>query len=1351
MNSRPLLLALVLTACATQKASHGEKAPPEPAAPAAAPAKAPPAAAATKADDRVAEADYQLRETTLSFDEQGRLTVTTREVFRVLSADPSEGWKTLSASFRPGLQAPPVLTAKVITTDGVVTQLDPKTIVESPVASELPDVYSDAKELKAPLPAIGPGSLVDMTVVTRELKPVTPYGTALVWNLAVMTPLKKDRLVIDYPASLPLQTDVEQVGQPLQRTTAGDRVQLKLERANVKAWERAEDFAPADAMDWPRVAVATGKSWNAVARGYGAAISHKVALNPALTKTVKQLTHNVKDKKERLARLLRWEREQVRYTGLEVAEAGTIPFTPAETISRRYGDCKDMAVLLAAMLKEAGIEAKVALVYASVLPDVPEKLPGIGHFNHAIVYLPKLNLWVDPTERFAAPGQLGSVTQGRFALVIDDGTRGLTRTPEAKSQDNRLVVKSEVHLARFGPGKLSRVRETVGLALQQRRQVTFESEESFAKMCKQIAKDSYHSKGEPVFSHSAPLDFTVPFRESLEVPDTDGVDTSLVDAAVRVDTASLLEPLPFELEADEKEVKQPDQLEKERRKTPLLFPQPFQTEYTLKVVPPSGYQLKKLPEGIDQKVGPSHVSMTTTQDPKGVVTVTLRFDSGPRRWSAEDVETVKRELPRVLGNVPPVVLSNHAIALADQGKLLEAVEAARALVKAEPKEPMHHLTMARVLLVAHAGLGARAEAKRATELAPKLAVAWATLGEMDQHNLLGQKFTYGFDRPGAIAAYTRASELDPEDADIGTGLIDSYLMNEHGVMFGRGSQVEPGLERLAAWRQKHGNRIDDWYAEALFRAGKYKELAELGPKLALSDRGAGAWVAAVAAGQSPERAVKLIERELRGHDAEKVSAATTVLMLDARKYREFSTFTTELIRSSGEQLNAEQKAFFGLLDRLRPAESLGLKPDDPRSLLINLAQVEFSEDDGAATRLFTGKPDKLSEEYVKGLRTAAGKVDQSGKNREMAADMFVAMMEVKIESQLPFGDLLLISSPMFPKLTLRVVASKQPEGWKLHRATFDNTVWAEGIEKAVAAHDTQGALVLVRSVAQLHQQDQLGGWVGGILREVQAKPEDLLLAAGVLHSFGSKPARAVDLLAKPYETSKSREVEQRRTLALALGNAYERAEKWPELEHFASSLAADRDLAKMAPPFRGVALRHQGRFTEHREALEAELARSPDDERLLAAIAQVARQEGRFDLSTKAGLRLVELNSNPAENLAEVAFDAMYSKVDATALERAQKARMMEQQNPNVLATLAALYAEAGRVDEAHEVLKVRLANAEEKDLANRSWFALGRVAEALKLPEVATDAYGRVKPAEEGLDRLHALARQRMQALAAR
>ena len=114
------------------------------------------------------------------------------------------------------------------------------------------------------------------------------------------------------------------------------------------------------------------------------------------------------------------------------------PSSPLATLRRGAGDGKDLAVVLAAALRAEGIPAHVALLRPGTGRDIEPTLPGMGMFSHAIVYVPgEPPLWIDPTDRWARPGELPLLDQGRRALVAAAETEDLVETPLSVSSDQR--------------------------------------------------------------------------------------------------------------------------------------------------------------------------------------------------------------------------------------------------------------------------------------------------------------------------------------------------------------------------------------------------------------------------------------------------------------------------------------------------------------------------------------------------------------------------------------------------------------------------------------------------------------------------------------------------------------------------------------------------------------------------------------------------------------------------------------------------------------------------------------------------------------------------------------------------
>lgn len=121
-----------------------------------------------------------------------------------------------------------------------------------------------------------------------------------------------------------------------------------------------------------------------------------------------------------------------------------------ETIFKRgYGDCKDHAVLLTALLRSAGFTAWPALINADEKEIIdPDFVTGI--FNHVIVktYLEGGQvIWLDPTATYTPFGKLPEMDEGNHTIEIrprdkvKDKKITLMKAPQTSYSDHLTKVK----------------------------------------------------------------------------------------------------------------------------------------------------------------------------------------------------------------------------------------------------------------------------------------------------------------------------------------------------------------------------------------------------------------------------------------------------------------------------------------------------------------------------------------------------------------------------------------------------------------------------------------------------------------------------------------------------------------------------------------------------------------------------------------------------------------------------------------------------------------------------------------------------------------------------------------------
>jgi tetratricopeptide (TPR) repeat protein len=146
---------------------------------------------------------------------------------------------------------------------------------------------------------------------------------------------------------------------------------------------------------------------------------------------------------------------QTRYVGLEFGIHGYKPYRVDDVLRRRFGDCKDKASLMHALLEAMGIDSRLVLLRMRRLGSIPESPASLAVFNHAILYVPDLDLFLDGTATFTGSRELPGEDRGAVALVVNPGAppRFLT-VPEARPEDNVVESRFEIRLAPDGGAKV---------------------------------------------------------------------------------------------------------------------------------------------------------------------------------------------------------------------------------------------------------------------------------------------------------------------------------------------------------------------------------------------------------------------------------------------------------------------------------------------------------------------------------------------------------------------------------------------------------------------------------------------------------------------------------------------------------------------------------------------------------------------------------------------------------------------------------------------------------------------------------------------------------------------------------
>jgi tetratricopeptide (TPR) repeat protein len=152
-------------------------------------------------------------------------------------------------------------------------------------------------------------------------------------------------------------------------------------------------------------------------------------------------------------------------------------------------------------------------------------------------------------------------------------------------------------------------------------------------------------------------------------------------------------------------------------------------------------------------------------------------------------------------------------------------------------------------------------------------------------------------------------------------------------------------------------------------------------------------------------------------------------------------------------------------------------------------------------------------------------------------------------------------------------------------------------------------------------------------------------------------------------------------------------------------------------------------YDEARTLCEARATDTPDDARGLRARSRIASSQGLWSEARSARRHIVELGKAEESDYNELAWFALLEGDHGPqVVDDAEHAALFSQiPDWRHLHTLAAVYADAGRVVEARQTLIKSMDAQGLEEPGPPEWLVIGRLAEQYGAREQATAAYGRV------------------------
>ena len=383
-----------------------------------------------------------------------------QQVIRVQTARGVEAERSQWINYSPDRQELKILKARVFRPDGAV--LESHNDSDRSLSDNASKLYYDARARIISFPNLAPGDVLELSYRLDD----TANDNLLSDYFGDVHPIQggSPKSSFEYVLSAPRGRTIYSNTIALERLSKSEEPQpdgTTLYRWKARDVPRliSEPGMPGYAEIAPMIHVSTYKDWDGVGKYYWGLIRDQLVPNEEVREAVKDALAAAKvqpgDDMGVVKAVYDFVVSRTRYVGLEFGIHGYKPYKVDKVLSRRFGDCKDKASLMHAMMKVAGVDSRLVLLRMRRLGKLDPSPASLAAFNHAILYVPKFDLYLDGTAEFYGSRELPTEDRGAEVLVIQpDGGSKIGQIPDAKAEQNAVHSEYEVTLDASGKATL---------------------------------------------------------------------------------------------------------------------------------------------------------------------------------------------------------------------------------------------------------------------------------------------------------------------------------------------------------------------------------------------------------------------------------------------------------------------------------------------------------------------------------------------------------------------------------------------------------------------------------------------------------------------------------------------------------------------------------------------------------------------------------------------------------------------------------------------------------------------------------------------------------------------------------
>jgi hypothetical protein len=597
--------------------------------------------------DEKTDAVLLYSETDVTVASADKIKTTVREAYKILRPN-GRRHGTVAVSFNPSRKIKS-LHGWCIPAQGKDYEVKDKDAVDRSYGGG-GELFDDVKFRVLTIPAPDPGNIVGYEYEVEE----RPFFLQDLWYFQERDPVRESHYSLQLPAGWEFKStwlnhaEIKPVdaANNLWQWTVSDVKEIRYEPAMPPfrgvAGQMVVTYFP------PGGKAANGfAAWDDMGKWYGTLLTGRAEASPEIKQQVATVTAGKNTPVQKMQAIAQFVQRDIRYVAIELGIGDWQPHPAPEVFSHRYGDCKDKATLMRAMLHEIGIES-YHVVINTERGVVTGATPAHHGFNHAIVAIqlpdglndpvlvatlqhPKLGrlLYFDPTDAITPFAQIPGAPPAHHALLATPAGGELIPLPQQPSAMNSIDRTAKLTLDAEGllKGDVKEVR-LGGRAASER----------YALM--KVTKDTDRVKPIETLLSNSLSNFRITRATVTNLQHTDqpfGFDYTFESDNYAKNAGGLLLVRPRVLGNKAFNFFE----NKEPRRFPFEFDGPARDVDTFEIAIPSGYEVDDMPPPVDADYSfASYHSRTEVK--AGVIRYTRTFEVKELSVPVDHADELKR-------------------------------------------------------------------------------------------------------------------------------------------------------------------------------------------------------------------------------------------------------------------------------------------------------------------------------------------------------------------------------------------------------------------------------------------------------------------------------------------------------------------------------------------------------------------------------------------------------------------------------------------------------------------------------------------------------------------------------------